>query len=222
MKTPPDRFGGSERHPVVEEYGRLAPSYEAKWSFYVEATTRETLARLTLRPGERLLDVGCGTGALLYAISQRQPDARLSGVDPVPEMLAVARRRLPLEVELRAGWAERLPFESGQFDVVVSCNMFHYIREPDAALREMGRVLAPGGRLVITDWCDDYLACRVCDLYLRLFSRAHFKVYRQEECLHLLQDAGYRTVDVDRYKISWMWGLMTATASATPLQSRFS
>jgi ubiquinone/menaquinone biosynthesis C-methylase UbiE len=216
MRTPPDRFGGSERHPVVEEYGRLAPSYEAKWSFYVEATTRETLARLTLRPGERLLDVGCGTGALLYAVSQRQPGAQLSGVDPVPEMLAVARRRLPPEVELRAGWAERLPFASGQFDVVVSCNMFHYIREPDAALREMGRVLAPGGRLVLTDWCDDYLACRVCDLYLRLFSRAHFKVYRREECLRLLQEAEYRTVDVDRYKINWMWGLMTATASAPP------
>jgi ubiquinone/menaquinone biosynthesis C-methylase UbiE len=214
MKTPRDRSAGSERHPVVEEYGRLAPQYETKWSSYVEATTRETLARLTLRPGERLLDVGCGTGALLYALSQRHPGAQLSGVDPVPEMLAVARRRLPPEVELQAGWAERLPFESAQFDAVVSCNMFHYIREPAAALREIRRVLAPGGRLVITDWCDDYFACQVCDLYLRLFNRAHVKVYRREECLHLLQEAGYRAIDVDRYKISWMWGLMTATASA--------
>jgi len=84
-------------------------------------------------------------------------------------MLVLARRRLPPEVVLREGWAEQLPFESGQFNVVVSCNVFHYIRQPAAALREMSRVLAPAGRLLLTDWSDDFLACRLCDLYLRLF-----------------------------------------------------
>ena len=164
-----------------------------------------------------MLDVGCGTGALLHPLSQRYPGARLTGVDPVPEMLEVARRRLPHEVDLRVGWAESLPFEHEQFDVVVSCNAFHYFRDPVAALREMRRILAPGGRLVITDWCDDYLACRVCDLYLRLFNRAHVKVYSQPDCLHLLLEAGFRAVDVDRYKISWLWGLMTATAEVVTL-----
>ena len=211
METPGGRSG---RHPVVEEYGRLASSYDAKWSFYVEATTRETLARLKLRPGERLLDVGCGTGALLHCLSGN-PGTLLTGVDPVPEMLEIARRRLPPDVELHVGWAERLPFAREQFDVVVSCNAFHYFLEPFAALREMKRVLAPGGRLVITDWCDDYLACRVCDLYLRLFNRAHTRVYRRLECLDLLLGAGYCNVDVERYKINWLWGLMTATAEVS-------
>lgn len=211
-RRPTDRSEGSGKHPVVEEYRRLASDYDARWSFYVEATTRETLARLTLRPGERLLDIGCGTGALLHRLSQRYPGAQLTGVDPVPEMLSVARHRLPSGVELRQGWAERLPFEREWFDVVVSCNAFHYFREPVAALSEMGRVLVPGGRLVITDWCDDYFSCRVCDLYLRLFRPAHVKVYRQEECRHLLLKAGYRNVDIDRYKINWLWGMMTATA----------
>lgn len=128
-------------------------------------------------------------------------------------MLAIARSRLPSEIELRTGWAERLPFDSGQFDIVVSCNAFHYFREPDAALSEFKRVLAPGGRLVLTDWCDDYLSCRICDLYLRLFNRAHVKMYRRQECLRLLQEAGYRDVEVERYKINWLWGLMTATGS---------
>ncbi|MEA2605044.1 MAG: hypothetical protein QOF89_6036 [Acidobacteriota bacterium] len=213
MKTPAHRSDRPARPPVVEEYARLAPEYDAKWSFYVEATTRETLARLSLRPSDRLLDVGCGTGALLHRLSGQHPAAQLAGVDPVPEMLAVARRRLPPDVLLREGWAERLPFASDQFDVVLSCNVFHYVRQPAAALREMSRVLSPGGRLVITDWCDDYLACRACDFYLRLFSPAHFRTYRKRECLNLLLESGHQDVDVDRYKISWLWGLMTARAT---------
>jgi SAM-dependent methyltransferase len=128
----------------------------------------------------------------------------------VPAMLAVARRGLPAAVRLAAGWAERLPFASGQFDAVVSCNVFHYIRQPMKALLEMNRVLRQGGQLVITDWCDDYLACRVCDLYLRRFSRAHFKIYRQQECMRLLREAGLRDIEIERYRISWLWGLMTA------------
>jgi ubiquinone/menaquinone biosynthesis C-methylase UbiE len=66
-----------------------------------------------------LLDVGCGTGVLLHRLSRSHAPSRLSGVDPVPEMLAISRRRLPPEVELREGWAERLPFETDRFDVVV-------------------------------------------------------------------------------------------------------
>lgn len=202
-REPPKRL-------IVEEYARLAPQYDAKWSFYIEATTRETVERLDLQAADRVLDVGCGTGALLSSLSRTHEPARLSGVDPVPEMLAIARRRLPAAVELREGWAEKLPFGPQSFDVVVSCNVFHYIERPVAALREMQRVLRLGGRLVITDWCDDYLACRVCDLYLRLFRRTHVKVYRERECVRLLNEAGCRPVEIESYRINWLWGLMTA------------
>ncbi len=207
---------------VLTEFARLAPRYDAKWSFYIRATLRETLARLVLGPEDRLLDVGCGTGALLRELARSHPAALLAGVDPVPEMLAVARRGLPPEVELLEGCAERLPFAEGRFDVIVSCNMFHYLRQPAAALAEMARVLRPGGRLVITDWCDDYLACRICDVYLRLFDRAHFRMYGRRECARLLREQGYADVQVDRYKINWLWGLMTAavTRPVQEVQSR--
>jgi ubiquinone/menaquinone biosynthesis C-methylase UbiE len=82
-----------------------------------------------------------------------------------------------------------------------------------AALREMGRVLKRGGKLVITDWCDDYLACRLCNIYLRITNRAYYRTYRQEECLHVLDAAGYGNVEIERYKISWLWGLMSAVAT---------
>jgi len=122
----------------------------------------ETMARFKLRPTDRALDIDCGTGLLLNALSSSAPDARLCGIDLVPDMLAVARKRLPPKVQVLNAAAEHLPFKNGQFDVVVSCNMFHYIRHPAAALREVLRVLCPGGEVVIIDWCDDYIACSVC------------------------------------------------------------
>ncbi len=198
--------------PVVDEYSRAAKDYDRKWSFYVDSTTRETMRRLRLAGTERVLDVGCGTGELLARLAAKYPSARLAGLDPVPEMLEVAKGKLRPGVDFRVGWANELPWPDSSFDVVVSCNMFHYIIHPVEAVREMERVLRPGGSIVITDWCDDYLACRVCSLYLRLMSRAHYKTYRQAECLELLQQAGHARASVERYKISWLWGLMTATA----------
>lgn len=196
--------------PVVAEYAKAAQHYDEKWAFYVDSTTRETLKRLPMTPIARVLDVGCGTGELLMRLRAKYPDAWLAGLDPVPEMLDVARDKLSGKEDLRIGYADSLPWPSASFDVVASCNMFHYISHPVEALREMARVIRPGGALVLTDWCDDYLACRVCNLYLRLTNRAFYKTYRQAECLDLLGKAGFSDVKLERYKINWLWGLMTA------------
>ena len=93
---------------------------------------------------------------------------------------------------------------------VLDRNLFHYIPQPMAALREMRRVLRTGGALVITDWCDDYLACRVRDWYFRQSNRAHRGIYGEKNFRLLLEQAEFRDVEVERYKISWLWGLMTA------------
>ncbi len=198
--------------PVVEEYASNARDYDRKWSFYVESTTRETISRLEMGPTDRVLDVGCGTGELLTRLAAKFPRARLAGLDPVPQMLKVAQGKLSDDVDLRVGWANELPWPDASFDVVVSCNMFHYITHPEDSVREMKRVLVPGGRLLITDWCDDFLMCRLCTAYLRLMSKAHFKTYREDECAALLRDAGSLEPRIERYKISWLWGLMTAVA----------
>jgi ubiquinone/menaquinone biosynthesis C-methylase UbiE len=199
--------------PVVAEYAKAAARYDEKWAFYVEATTRETLRRMPMSATARVLDVGCGTGELLSRLRAQHPDARLAGLDPVVEMLDVARDKLGGNPDLKIGYADSLPWASGSFDIVVSCNMFHYIAHPQASLREMARVIRPGGALVLTDWCDDYLWCRLCNLYLRLTNRAFYKTYRQAECLALLRGMGFTEIRFERYKINWLWGLMTAVVT---------
>lgn len=199
-------------NPVLTEYARLAHQYDGRWSFYIEATVRETLKRLCPRSGDALLDVGCGTGALLQVLAAVFPSVKLYGVDPSVEMLDIARLKLGTSAALKQGYAEELPFPDEVFEIVVSTSMLHYLRRPDKALREIARVLKPAGQIVITDWCDDYLACSVCDWVLRWSNRAHFRTYGQDKCRRLLEDSEFQSIDIDRYKINWLWGLMTAKA----------
>jgi ubiquinone/menaquinone biosynthesis C-methylase UbiE len=203
-----------EHHAVVEEYDRLASVYDTRWSFYNDSTARETMRRLELRPGDRVLDVGCGTGILLGAIGDAFAEARLSGIDASPEMLGVARRRLGERAELRQGWAHELPWGDASFDLVVCSSVLHYLRGPETALAEMRRVVRTDGGVVITDWSNDYLTCRALDFLLRRFNRAHHRVYRRRQLRDMLRSSGFAKVRVDRYKINWRWGMMTATASS--------
>ncbi|ANK81946.1 MAG: methyltransferase type 11 [Rhizobiales bacterium NRL2] len=99
--------------------------------------------------GHRVLDVACGTGALTLACAERAGDrGRVAGLDANPEMLEVARRKTDT-VEWHEGMAEALPFESGSFDAVVSQFGMMFFDDRPRALREMARVLRPGGRLAV-------------------------------------------------------------------------
>ncbi|HVT14745.1 MAG TPA: methyltransferase domain-containing protein [Thermoanaerobaculia bacterium] len=197
---------------MQSRYQWLAANYDRRWQGYVAASTRETLRRAGVRASDRLLDIGCGTGALLAAVRGAVPAAAVTGIDLVPAMLAVARRKAAAGPGLAAADAVRLPFRPCSFDVVVSSSSFHYWHDPRLGLSEIARVLRPGGRVVLTDWCADFLACRICDAVLRLIHPVHRRVYRRAECARLLAEAGFIEGAVERYKIDWLWGLMTATA----------
>lgn len=204
---------------VARQYDGLAPKYESRWHFYVEATADETLGRLTIGPGDHLLEIACGTGCLLEKIKAQQPRAHLAGIDLSFQMLRIARRRGPRLRLVRAD-ALSLPFPDRTFDAVVCSNSFHFISDPKAALAEMRRVLKPGAALLLTDWCDDYIWCRLCDWYLRLTDAAHVRMYGSRQCRELLAENGFRVERLDRYRVSWLWGLMTLIARPGPDPAR--
>jgi len=197
---------------VSTEYDRLAPSYESRWKDYVASTVQHTIPHLGLRPGLELLDIGCGTGALLHEVQTIEPSLDVCGVDLSAEMLRVARDRLRRGTPLVRADVGCLPLAAATFDVVVSSSSFHYWEPPERGLAEIARVLRPGGRFVLTDWCDDFLACRIVDRVLRVVNRAHLRIYGSQECTEMVKACGYEISDVTKYKINWLWGLMTLSA----------
>ncbi|USX54980.1 class I SAM-dependent methyltransferase [Lentzea sp. HUAS12] len=109
-----------------------------------------------LRAGQRVLDVGCGTGNLLRATGKRHRDVELAGVDPDLKMLARAEgklRRAGLGARLDRGFAQELAFADDSFDAVFSSLMLHHLDGPSKGemLAEVRRVLKPGGVLVLAD-----------------------------------------------------------------------
>lgn len=109
-----------------------------------------------LRPGEKVVDVGCGAGIdSLIAAKMVGPEGRVVGVDMSPDMLEKARRAAKEtgreNVEFRHGYGEELPVEEGWADVVISNGVLNLMPDKSAALEEMHRVLKPHGRLQIGD-----------------------------------------------------------------------
>lgn len=107
------------------------------------------MRRVDLKPGELVLDIGCGVGAFLRLVAERR--AKPVGLDASASLIALARTRLP-EADLRVGEMEALPYEDDTFDLVTGFNSFFFANDIVTALREAGRVAKAGAAVVIQVW----------------------------------------------------------------------
>src|SRR5215471_13908145 len=104
-----------------------------------------------VRAGQRLLDVGCGPGALTAELARRAGPDAVSAVEPSSSFAAAVRERLP-GVDVRRSAAERLPFPADAFDAALAQLVVHFMTDPVLGLREMSRVTRPGGVIAACVW----------------------------------------------------------------------
>ena len=193
------------RQDFYKGYGGSAPeNYERYFVPVIGAPLAEELVdQAALRPGERVLDVACGTGVVARLAARRVgPAGTVVGIDLNPGMLAVARSVAPAgsSIEWHQSNVERLPLPDESFDVVVCSLGFQFVQDRLTALREMRRVLAPGGRLIfnapgpaprIFVVLAEALA-RNIDPELAAFMYQVFSLHDTGELRHLMDTAGLR------------------------------
>lgn len=193
--------------PTLQTQIDAANAYEA---LFVQALFRQWAPKIMdtaqIQPGQRVLDVACGTGILAREVASRTgPTGHVAGLDLSPGMLAVAKELAP-GVEWRQGAAESLPFPDQSFDTVVSQFGLMFFTDRRQALREMLRVMIPGGRLVVAVWdsldntpayaAEVALLERVAGRQAADALRAPFVLGDRQALATLFADAGAASVEI--------------------------
>ncbi len=153
---------------------------------------RTLLDQAALQPGHCVLDIGCGTGTLAVLITQLYPRVEVVGLDPDPKALARARgkaQRARASVRFDQGFSDEWPYPDASFDRVFSSFMFHHLPTDvrERTLREVRRVLAPGGSLRLVDLEPSDSKTLVA----RHLGSDHLKENSESRLLGLMQRAGF-------------------------------
>jgi len=148
-----------KRYIPALSYDRLTPLYDPllRWGMREETFKSALIRQAEIRPGMRVLDLGCGTGTLTILIKQTHPASEVTGLDGDPEVLQIAQAKAAktgVEIVFDLGMAYQLPYPEGSFDRVLTSLVLHHLTRDDKqrAMGEVYRVLRPGGELHIVDF----------------------------------------------------------------------
>ena len=180
----------SKHRPLdVELFERWGSRYERSWMqqrlFEPVHTAVLQQAASRFKP-ESVLDIGCGSGRLLRKGHEYWPEAELCGVDPAQKMLEIARQLTP-EARFYLGSGEALPLPDASFDLAFSTISFHHWRDQAAGVREVARVLRPGGSFLLADFT---LPTWLAWLLPRVHSAAQMRVLFEQAGLDVQAQPG--------------------------------
>jgi ubiquinone/menaquinone biosynthesis C-methylase UbiE len=132
---------------------RGADKYDAYMGRWSRRLAGPFLDFAGIEAGERIIEIGCGTGSLTFALPGRAEIARVEAIDYTQAFVDTARERnRDPRINIRQGDAQSIPFADGSFDRALSMLVFHFVADPDRAVAEMRRVLRPGGVAAATVW----------------------------------------------------------------------
>ncbi len=161
---------------------------------------RDLIDQANLKSGQKVLDIGCGTGTFLVMLKRKRADVEASGLDPDPKALNRAKAkatRVGVSVRLDQGFADALPYQSHSLDSVFSSFMFHHLEEEnrEKSLREVVRVLKPGGSFYLLDFADHSHAHGPRGLMRLFHSSERLKDNSDARIVELMRRAGFKSAE---------------------------
>ncbi len=182
-------------------------AYRSFMGRYSEPLAREFVAVADLRPGQRVVDVGCGPGALTEVLVEQLGSDHVAAVDPSEPFVAYARSMLP-RVDVRSASAEDLPFPDAIFDAALAQLVVHFMADPVAGLGEMARVTRSGGVVAACVWDHgggsgplSQFWSAVRDLDGEAEDESHLAGVREGHLGDLVRDAGLAEVEESRLTV---------------------
>lgn len=150
----------------------------------------EIVDRVEALPGNYILDLGCGNGNIISLLKKRKK-ASYYGVDLSEKMIREAKKRVGKDVALTTADAMNLPFQDEMFDIVICNASFHHYTRPLTAVKEIKRVLKPGGTLVLGDPTCPALLRKLLNWGLHLSPSGDFRIYGKKDILPLFSENGF-------------------------------
>lgn len=191
----------------IREFTKAAKVYESGHAGIYEMCKDDypqMLAELEREPFADVLDVGCGTGAVIELLHEKYHDAHYVGLDLTPDMIAVAQAKSLNGCEFVVGDAEDLPFPANSFDAALSSNSFHHYPNPEKFFAGVARVLRPGGRLILRDYTANDFAVWLMNTFelplARLAGHGDVHILKQSEFRAMAEEAGLSVLAMEAQK----------------------
>ncbi|BDR70552.1 S-adenosylmethionine-dependent methyltransferase [Clostridium tetani] len=142
-----------------------------------------------------ILDVGCGTGSILFLLLYEKENIKAYGLDISEEMLNVAKEKLKDKAILTLGDSENMPYKDEFFDVVICTDSFHHYPNPLNVLKEIHRTLKERGVLIICDYWTYFPKRQFMNLFIPFSKDGDVRIYSQKEICNLLQRANFKDIN---------------------------
>ncbi len=162
-----------------------------------ESHLRDILSFVEIKPGMKILDLGCGSGYLTFALAKENPNVSVTGLDIVTDTLMSNKDKATKEgltnLEFISYDGTVFPFEDKAFDLVVTRYALHHFPEIDKSMQEVARVIKPGGKFFLSDprpnECD---TTRFVDDYMQLKKDGHIKFYTKDDWNTICGKCGFK------------------------------
>ena len=186
---------------IQDDYSRLADTYDIRWQDFLQTVIDWVIETSMPNQTENkaILDLGCGTGAVLAALHDEFHFTDIVGVDVSRAMLEKAQKRLPKARFFQGNIEDNkdLPEHGARYDIVLSLNILHHLNDPDAHILQLQHFCKPDGIIYLCDFAPVSIAMKVADYYWQMVQKNYLKSYQPTELKQkILKIGGVEAEDI--------------------------